>query len=110
MQVPYGCRSCGRGLCNITRPVGQHPELHAKELAEMQRLVNLHSDGAADVVGRSAIRCMWCSAVVAVPPYRPHSFFFRGNAEEPEGAPSSPRPASGFSAGPSPFSFCDTLE
>uniref|UniRef100_A0A7S0MP25 Uncharacterized protein n=1 Tax=Cryptomonas curvata TaxID=233186 RepID=A0A7S0MP25_9CRYP len=63
----------------------KHPELHAKELAEMRRLVDAHSDGAADVVGRSAIRCLWCSAVVAVPPYRPHSFFFRGSAEEPEG-------------------------
>jgi hypothetical protein len=56
----------------------------------MRRLVHLHSDGAADVVGRSAIRCLWCSAVVAVPPYRPHSFFFRGSAEEPEGAPPHP--------------------
>jgi hypothetical protein len=58
----------------------------------MRRLVDLHSDGAADVVGRSAIRCLWCSAVVAVPPYRPHSFFFRGSAEEPEGAPLQPHP------------------
>lgn len=67
----------------------QHPELHAKELAEMRRLVNVMSDGSADVVGRAAIRCLWCSEVVAVPPYRPHSFFFKGSSEEPEGEPPS---------------------
>ena len=52
----------------------------------MRRVVNSLSDGAADVVSRSEIRCLWCAELVPVPPYRPHSFFFKGSIEEPEGA------------------------
>jgi hypothetical protein len=52
----------------------------------MRRLVKVMSDGSADVAGQAVIRCLWYSEVVAVPPYRPRSFFFKGSSAAPEGA------------------------
>ncbi len=55
----------------------QHPELHAKELAEMSRLVHLHCHDSATVVSRSQVKCLWCHQIFTCPPYRPQSFFFK---------------------------------
>mmetsp|Transcript_37282 Transcript_37282/g.76412 ORF Transcript_37282/g.76412 Transcript_37282/m.76412 type:complete len:425 (-) Transcript_37282:272-1546(-) len=55
----------------------KHPELHAKELAEMQRLVQTHCHDSAAVVSRTAVRCLWCHENFICPPYRPQSFFFK---------------------------------
>jgi len=55
----------------------KHPELHAKELAEMIRLVHTHCQDTANVISRTEIRCLWCHETFTCPPYRPQGFYFR---------------------------------
>mmetsp|Transcript_37346 Transcript_37346/g.72939 ORF Transcript_37346/g.72939 Transcript_37346/m.72939 type:complete len:206 (+) Transcript_37346:2-619(+) len=55
----------------------KHPELHAKEMAEMRKVLDMHCGDSAELVDRTTVRCMWCKDVVLCPPYRPQSFFFK---------------------------------
>mmetsp|Transcript_29488 Transcript_29488/g.46258 ORF Transcript_29488/g.46258 Transcript_29488/m.46258 type:complete len:152 (+) Transcript_29488:3-458(+) len=55
----------------------RHPELHAKEMTEMKKLVAQNCDDSAAVISRTEVECLWCNEIHKCPPYRPQNFYFR---------------------------------